>query len=116
MASTYNTVAGFIQFDVSERKAAGQDVRDILVQAIGSGGQKVKITVWPENGDVELAKGYFVVAQGKFEESKVSGKTYYNLSSTDILSFPPTAKTERATKALEVEGAVEDDEDEDLLF
>lgn len=79
-------------------------MRDILVQAVGSGGKNVRITVWPEHGEKELAKGDLVAAQGKFTTNNVDGKQYLNLSASDLIVIPNPGK---ATE--EVENPVDDD-------
>lgn len=106
MAETrYNTVAGFVQFDVEERTAGDQEVRDFLVQAIGSGGSNVRVTVWPEYVDVDIQKGDFVAVQGKFTTETVNGKTYHNISANklkvwkeDDPTHPAPAPKKRVTK------------------
>lgn len=109
--TVYNTVAGFVQFDPTERKTkTGTDVRDVVVQAIGSGGKNVKITIWPEFSHVALEKGTFLVANGKYTEDVVDGTTYRNLSASVLYTG-----TAQVKKEPEVEGALEDDEEE-LLF
>lgn len=109
--AVYNTVAGFIQFDVVERKAGDNDVRDVLIQAIGSGGKNVKITLWPENAGIEVEKGDFIVAQGKFSQESVNGKEYLGLSANKVLVFPVAAPKEKASAG--VDNALPE---EDLLF
>lgn len=103
--ATYATVVGFIQFDPNERDANGQTVRDVVVQAVGSGGKNVRLTVWPEHGGTPLAKGDFVAAQGKFSQANVNGKEYLNLSVNDLVVIPGAPKRERG-----VENPVEDDD------
>ena len=60
-------VAGLIQFDPRERQLNGQWVRDIKVRAFGSQ-EETLITVWPEHAQVPLARGDFIVVQGKRRE------------------------------------------------
>lgn len=86
--SDYITVAGIIQFDPRDRQAGGKDVRDVAVRAIGNN-KMVNITVWPENEHIPLAKGDFIVADGKFSSTPGQNKqgeavTYNNLSATVI--------------------------------
>lgn len=109
---SYNTVAGFVQFDVNEREAAGQTVRDVVIQAVGSGGQNVKITVWPEFASAAIAKGDYVAAQGKFTSEKVGDKTYNNLSASSLYVNGTLYTKGEYT----VDNAVEDEADEDSLF
>lgn len=95
----YATVAGFIQFDVNERDVNGQEVRDVTVRAIGT--QKlVKVTVWSDFSDVPLAKGDFIVADGKFSTNEGQAKdgtpiTYLNLSASNLLRLEPAERAER---------------------
>jgi len=112
LAAKYNTIAGFIQFDVNEREVSGQNVRDIVVQAVGSGGRNVRITIWPEYSAVALDKGMFVVASGKFTESESNGKTYLNLSASELLVLPAIEKgTAGVANALPDSAAADDDFD-----
>jgi hypothetical protein len=57
-------IAGIVQFEPRVREVNGQTVREIKVRAFGRQ-QEYYITVWPEYGHVPLAKGDFVVVQGK---------------------------------------------------
>lgn len=91
--SDYITVAGIVQFDPRDRTAGGKDVRDVAVRSIGNN-KLVNITVWPENDNVPLNKGDFIVADGKFSQSMGQNRngeqqTYYNLSATTILNLTP---------------------------
>lgn len=106
----YNTVAGIVQFEPTERKTPnGSEVRDVVVQAIGSGGKNVKVTIWPEYSSVELDKGTFVVANGKYTEDVVNGTTYRNLSANVLLTLPTHEKED-------VDNVLPDDDEEELLF
>jgi hypothetical protein len=107
MMSEYMTIAGIIQFDPRDRTAGGKDIRDVAIRAIGNN-KMVNITVWPENDDVPLAKGDFIVADGKFTQSMGQNKsgeqqTYYNLSANVIHNLTagaaPTPKSAKKTKA-----------------
>lgn len=107
MADQYRTVAGFIQFDPDEAEASGQTIRRVLVQAIGSEGVNIRVTVWPEYDAVPLNRGDFIIAQGKFEKTTVKGNTYLNLSARSLIRLSGTDNSD-------VEGALEDEEE--LLF
>lgn len=107
--SEYITVAGIIQFDPRERTAGGKDIRDVAVRSIGNN-KLVNITVWPENEDVTLNKGDFIVADGKFTQSMGQNRngeqqTYYNLSATVIHNLtggaPAPASAKKTTKKAE---------------
>jgi hypothetical protein len=86
--SEYMTIAGIVQFPPRERQAGGKQVRDVLIRAIGDN-KNYSITVWPENGDITINKGDFLVADGKYSSSVGQNKegaqvTYHNLSSNTI--------------------------------
>jgi hypothetical protein len=63
-ADGFPVIAGIVQFEPRVREVNGQTVREILVRAFGRQ-EEYYITVWPEYGHVPLAKGDFVVVQGK---------------------------------------------------
>lgn len=113
--SPYNTVAGLIQFDPEHREVEFDDetveVTDVLIQAIGSGGKNVKITIWD---DVVLSKGQFLVAQGKFQVRNVNGKEYISLSANQWLAYPDFNEVKKkTTRRKKTEDTVEED---DSLF
>jgi hypothetical protein len=95
----YAVAAGIIQFDPIEREAAGQDIRDITIKAIGS--QKlIKVTLWPEFEGTDVKKGDFVVADGKFTTSLGQAKDgsqreYLNLSASQLVVVPAAEKAAR---------------------
>jgi hypothetical protein len=60
----FPVIAGIVQFEPRVRGVNGRTVREIKVRAFGRQ-QEYYITVWPEYGHVPLAKGDFVVVQGK---------------------------------------------------
>lgn len=100
MADMYRSVAGFVQFDVDEAEVNNQTIRRVTVQAVGSEGALVTITLWPEFEDVEVEKGDFVAASGKFEARP--GKTkageereFLNLSAYDLVVTPGIERKER---------------------
>jgi len=99
--SEYAVAAGFIQFDPKERDVNGQEVRDITIRAIGTQ-KRVYITVWSDHADVELSKGQFVVAEGKFQIRESEGddgetREFFNLSASSLAVFEQAAKKERET-------------------
>ena len=104
--SEYMTIAGIVQFPPRERQAGGKQVRDVLIRAIGDN-KNYSITVWPENGDITINKGDFLVADGKYSSSVGQNKageqvTYHNLSATTIIRLPgedAVASTPAPTKA-----------------
>ena len=117
--SEYMTVAGVIQFDPRERTAGGKDIRDVAIRSIGNN-KMINITVWPENDDVPLSKGDFIVADGKFSQSMGQNKngeqqTYYNLSANLIHnitggSAPEPKSVKKTTKKSEESAASTGDE------
>jgi hypothetical protein len=91
----YRTVAGFVQFDVESAEVNNQTIRRAVVQATGSEGTLVTVTLWPEFEDVEIEKGDFVVANGSFEaRDGKNGKTYLNLSAFRLIVQKPVEKGE----------------------
>jgi hypothetical protein len=60
----FPVVAGVVQLEPTHREIKSQPVRDIKVRAFGTQ-RETLITVWPEHGHVPLAKGDFVVVQGR---------------------------------------------------
>lgn len=90
--SEYVTIAGIVQFDPRTRKAGDKEVRDVLVRAIGSN-KNFSVTVWPEKSHININKGDFLVADGKYTSSVGQNKqgeqvTYHNLSATTIIRLP----------------------------
>ena len=87
--SEYITVAGIVQFNPRQRQAGDKQVRDIVIRAIGSN-KNFSITLWPEKANIPIAKGDFIVADGKHSQSAGQNKageqvTYHNLSATTII-------------------------------
>lgn len=118
--SDYITVAGIIQFDPRERTAAGKDVRDVAVRALGNN-KMVNITVWPENDDIPLSKGDFIVADGKFTSTPGQNKegeavTYNNLSATVVHNLTGAAAVPAKKMAAKKEAAVASDAGDDFPF
>jgi len=63
----FPVVAGLVQFEPRHRELNGQPIRDIKVREFGSQ-RETFITIWPEHAHVPLAKGDFIVVQGKRRE------------------------------------------------
>lgn len=87
--SEYITVAGLVQFDPRNRTAGGKEVRDVVIRSLNSS-KNFSITVWPENSSVEINKGDFLIADGKYTQSVGQNKegeetTYHNLSASKII-------------------------------
>jgi hypothetical protein len=103
--SEYMTIAGIVQFPPRERQAGGKQVRDVLIRAIGDN-KNYSITVWPENGDITINKGDFLVADGKYSSSVGQNKegaqvTYHNLSSNTIFRIEGSTTGSAASKPVE---------------
>lgn len=118
MMDEYITVAGVVQFDPRDRTAGGKQVRDVAVRSIANH-KMVSITVWPDNAGIPIAKGDFVVADGKFSQSQGQNKkgeqqTYYNLSATTFMNLTP-GKAPSAGNSAASEAASSDPAD-DLWF
>lgn len=111
----YKAFAGFIQFDPNERETPSkQTLRDVVIQPIGYGSKEipsVRVTVWPEHAGVNLSKGDFIAVQGKFTTANVKGKTYFNLSASQLAVLAAGEKAEA-----EVENPVEEEDDFDPGF
>lgn len=87
----YRTFIGVVQFDVVGREAAGKDVRNVTIRAVGmkEQAQLVSITLWPEHEHVKVKKGDVVIVDGKFQVNKGKDgegnpKTYFNVSANSI--------------------------------
>ena len=110
--SEYITVAGIVQFDPRTRQAAGQNVRDVLIRAIGSN-KNFSITVWPDKDGITINKGDFLVVDGKHSLCAGQNKdgeqvTYNNLSASAIIRIAGDA-TASAPKVAAAPAATGDD-------
>lgn len=90
----YATAVGFVQFDVEEREAAGQTVRDVTIRTPGAEGSLIRLTVWPEFEDTPIEKGDFVAADGPFEAREYNNKTYLNLNVRTLAVIPQVERAE----------------------
>lgn len=70
----YRTVNGFVYAGPYERDANGKKVRDIYVSYPVMGkedevvpDQPVRVTVWPDHEDVDIAIGDYIIANGSYE-------------------------------------------------
>ena len=105
----YRNFIGYVQFDVNDREVGSQKVRDFVIQPVGTGGGSLRVTLWPEFAGAKVEKGDSVHVQGKFSMNTSNGKTYANLSCTDL-----TVNGVRQEKASEeIDNPVEE-EDEDF--
>lgn len=101
--SDYTTVAGLVQFDPRNRLAGGKDVRDVLIRNIGDG-KNYSITLWPEKSHIQIAKGDFIVCDGKRSSTVGQNKdgeqvTYNNLSATTIIRLAGDTSDTGSTSA-----------------
>ena len=101
----YKTVTGFVQFDVETAEVNNQEIRRVTVQAAGSEGPLVTVTVWPEFDNIEINKGDFLAANGTFEarEGK-GGKVFLNLSASRLVVLPGADKSEAGVVKKETDG------------
>lgn len=107
IADQYKPILGFVQFDVNERDAGSQKVRDFVIQPGGSGDvPALRVTLWPEYGHVDVEKGDLVVVEGQVKTNVSNGKTYFNLSPTKLKVFKSETKLTDG-----VENAVEEEDD-----
>lgn len=89
--SDYITIAGIVQFDPRTRQAGDKQVRDIAIRSIAD--QKTyNVTLWPEKANTSVAKGDFVVADGKYTASAGQNKageqvTWHNLSANVFINL-----------------------------
>lgn len=102
----YRTVAGFVQFDVETTEANNQQIRRIVVQSTGSEGSNVTVTLWPEWDDVEVNRGDFVVANGKFEvrPSNKDDRVFLNMTAARLIVLPSAEKQDTGTTKKEKSG------------
>jgi hypothetical protein len=115
--SEYITVAGIVQFDPRTRQAAGKEVRDVAVRSIANH-KMINITVWPEMDSVQISKGDFVVADGKYTQSTGQNKageqqTYHNLSASTFHNITGNSNGVMAGAAA---GAASSDSTDDFPF
>lgn len=98
MANEFQLVIGNIQqFGekdwLSEREVAGQTVREFTVKSAVSG-NFVKVQLWPEWAEVELAPGAFITAEGPVQVNEVKGTTYRNLTARKLTVTLPAQRSE----------------------
>jgi hypothetical protein len=94
---SFPVVAGIVQFDPRHREVNGQLVRDVKVREFGTQ-RETWITIWPEHGHVPLAKGDFVVVQGKrriweINDSDGQPRLYECLDARTLVHTPAVART-----------------------
>jgi len=71
--NTYVSVSGFVQFEVQEREALGQKVREFSVKPSGEPKKLIRVTLWPEFDHAPVERGDFVAAEGKFTRDTYTG-------------------------------------------
>ena len=111
--SEYVTIAGLVQFDPRNRSAGGKEVRDVVIRAIGSN-KNFSITIWPENSNVPISKGDFLVADGKYTQSVGQNKdgeqtTWHNLSANTIIRIAGDATPQATATPVAAPAASSDD-------
>jgi hypothetical protein len=116
----YMTVAGLIQFDPTQRTAAGKEVKDIVIRAVGNNKQ-ISITVWPEQQHIPLNKGDFIVADGSYSSKPGQNKhgeqvTYHNLSATTLHNLTNQGGATPAPTTATATPASSADDDDDFPF
>lgn len=97
----YAQIAGIVQqFGadkpvVTEREVSGQTLREFTVKSLTSG-KLVRISLWPEFGDVEIERGTLITADGRYSTSVGdSGREFYNLTPNTLNVVPPVEKAQR---------------------
>ena len=112
----YVGVAGFVQFDVNEREANDQTVRDVVVKSVGAP-KNVRVTLWPEFGHVPVEKGDFVAAEGKFTRSSYQGQDGSEKESLQISAklLNVNGQRQEPKETRSVAKADSQDADEDLF-
>ncbi len=97
--SDYAVAAGIVQFDVNEKEANGQNIREVTIKTFTS--QKlIKVTLWPEFDGVDVKKGDTLFVDGKYNVSLGQGKDgsqreYVSISATQVAVVPGAVKAER---------------------
>lgn len=97
--SDYAVAGGIIQFEVNEKEAAGQAIREATIKAFGSQAL-IKVTLWPEFANVQIKKGDTIFVDGKYETSlgqaaDGSERQYISISATQISVVPAAEKLPR---------------------
>lgn len=119
--STFRTLAGVVQFDPVERTAAGKEIRNVTIRTVGLKEQSMRVscTLWPSHADEDVAKGDFIVVEGKFDRKTGENKegeavTYNNLSVGSILVLGALNDGERiATTAV---GSADEPAEDDIPY
>lgn len=81
----YISVAGFVQFDPTERDANGKTVKEFFIKTLGGEAKNIRVTLWPETKAEAPEKGDFVAVDGKYSTSTYqaqdgSQRTSYQVS------------------------------------
>lgn len=92
---------------IAEREVSGGTVRDFTIKT--SPGQKlVRITLFGEFDSVDIAKGDFVSADGRYSVNESNGNTYYNLTASSLVVVPAVKKAAREVVNQNSTGGSED--------
>lgn len=78
---------------IKEREASGQTVRDFTIKT--TGGKLVRVTLFPEWDDVKIVKGAGVTVEGRASTNESNGRTYYNITASNLVVTLPAKKRER---------------------
>lgn len=83
--SQYISIAGFVQFDPTEKEANGKQVVEFFVKTLGGDPKNIRVTLWPEIEAEAPIKGDYVAVDGKYSTSTYqgqdgTGKTSYQIS------------------------------------
>lgn len=108
----YFVVVGRVAFDPQERDVNGKKVIDVTVKS--SPKQRlVRCTIWPDIDGSGIAKGDFVLAEGKYSVSTGNnGQEYHNLSVADIGVVKALPKADRAVANAAAPAADTDSDDD----
>jgi ribosomal protein S19 len=88
-------ISGRVAFDTEQKDANGKTVTKATVKTSPKQ-TLVSLTIWPDIvGGESIEKGDFVMAEGKYTANVSNGKTYHNLSVSDLFIGKPLPKGER---------------------
>lgn len=99
----YVTAVGFVQFEVKEREANNQTVRDVVIKTPGSSSY-VRITVWPEFESTIINRGDFIAVDGVFtrsswQDDEGAKKESLNISARTIAVVAPAVRDDEPEAA-----------------
>lgn len=111
--SEYTTIGGIVQFDPRTRQAGDKQVRDVVIRDMATK-KNFSVTLWPEKASIPIAKGDFLVVDGKLSQSVGQNKageqvTYNNLSATTVVRVAGDATAVSAPTQAAAPAATGDD-------